>query len=313
MSTPERALGAHVRAAGSDQTVSVVIPAYNAERTLGRVLDALAAQAPRPSEIVVVDDGSTDATGAIAAQRGVRVVAASSGTAGGARNAGWQAATSEVVCFLDSDAVPAPGWFAGLQCALREFPGAIVGCARTFQPVSPWGWVAHLQIETPFLPRGEPRDIAFLSSYCMAVPHDAPLEWDESYGGEDGIFCAEALARGVRLVFDPRFHAVHDHGRESFAALRRQQQRHAYGLARVGPIQREGVHKRILSRVPLHYFGLARLVLIERRLREAPALHARFLRLLPRMIVAEWTLGASALRYAVRRPALRSGNEPSFR
>ena len=292
--------------AGTGTSVSVVVPALNAERTIGQVVRALLEQEPSPHEVIVVDDGSTDRTAEIAAGLGSRVVSTGGGgSAGGARNRGWDAATGDVVLFLDSDAIPAPGFGAGLDRALSEFPGAIVGCARTFTARTSWGWVAHLQGETPYLPVGEPRRTAFVSSYCMAVPHQAPLRWDESYGGEDAIFCVDALEVGLDLVFDPRFHAVHDHDRQTFTDLRSQQRRLAYGLARVGAVQREGLHKRVFSRIPIHYFALVRLVPIHRRLRQYPELRARFLRLLPQMIVAEWALGASALRYAFKRPALR--------
>jgi glycosyltransferase involved in cell wall biosynthesis len=294
--------------------VSVVIPAYNAARTIGAVLEALASQSERVDEIVVVDDNSSDETASIAAAAGARVVE-SGGTsyAGGARNRGWDAASGDVVVFLDSDAVPAPGWGAGVRRALSEFPGALVGCARTFDARTPWGWVAHLQCETPYLPLGEPRRVRFLSSYCLAVPRDAPLRWDESYGGEDGLFSADAIAAGLELVFDPRFHAYHDHARESFASLRSQQRRLAFGLARIGSVQREGLHKRVLARVPFHYFALLRLPVIYLRLATLPELRARFVRLLPRLVVAEWTLGASALRYAGRRPAVRGADAAGFR
>lgn len=296
------------------QSVTVVIPAHDAERTLGSVLRALADQDPAPDEVIVVDDASTDETATVAEQHGARVLRNERPLyAGGARNVGWDAARGDVVVFLDSDAVPTPGWGAGLARALGEFPGAIVGCARTFAARVPWGWVAHLQIETPYLPLGEPRRVAFLSSYCMAVPREAPLRWDASYGGEDGIFSADAIAAGIPLVFDPRFHAYHDHDRETFADLRRQQTRLAYGLARIGAIQREGLHKRVLARVPVHYFALVRLPVIFRRLRSQPELRAQFLRNLPRLILAEWTMGLSAVRYAVRRPPLRGHADASFR
>ncbi len=297
----------------ASRSYSVVIPARNAERTLGAVLASLAAQDPAPAEVVVVDDGSTDRTAEVATAHTARVVPGTgSGFAGGARNTGWDAATSDVVVFLDSDAVPAPGWGAGLARAVAEFPGAIVGCARTFEPKTAWGWVAHLQIETPYLALGKPRDVRFVSSYCMAVPRTAPLRWDESYGGEDGLFCADAIGAGMRLVFDPRFHARHDHGRESFSELRRQQRRLAYGLARLGPVQREGLHKRVLARFPIQYFALVRLPVIYRRLEPLPTLRSRFVRSLPRMILAEWLLGASAVRYAVRPPPVRGLSGPGF-
>ena len=298
----------------NSRTVSVVIPAYNAERTLGRVLDSLARQSPRPHEVLVVDDASSDRTPALAHEHGVRLIQnGRHGFAGGARNDGWEASSGDVVVFLDADAVPAADWSARLADAIAEFPGAIVGCARTFHPRTRWGWVAHLQVETPYLPRGKPREVPFVSSYCMAVPRDAPLRWEESYGGEDAVFCSDALSAGLRLVFDPRVHAVHEHGRESYRALRRQQQRLVYGLARAGPIQREGLHKRVLSSIPVHYFALARLPIIYRRLREFPDLRRRFLRLLPLMVIGEWTLGLSALRYVFRRPPLRGESSLRFR
>lgn len=53
-------------ARGAHRSYSVVIPAFDAERTLGSVLTSLAAQDPPPEEIVVVDDRSTDRTAEIA-------------------------------------------------------------------------------------------------------------------------------------------------------------------------------------------------------------------------------------------------------
>ena len=299
---------------GVHRSYSVVIPAFNAERTLGAVLTSLASQEPTPLEVIVVDDSSTDRTARVAASFGARVVRGSGrGYAGGARNQGWGEASGDVVVFLDADGVPAPGWSAGLARALEEFPGAIIGCARTFDATTPWGWVAYLQFETPYLPLGEPHRRRFVSSFCVAVPRTAPLRWDESYGGEDGVFCADAIAAGMQLVFDPRFHAHHDHGRESFEDLRSQQRRLAYGLARLGPVQREGAHKRVLARVPIHYFALLRLPVIFRRIRAIPELRARFVHELPRLVVAEWMLGASAVRYAVRPPPVRGQRGPGFR
>lgn len=296
------------------RSYSVVIPALNAERTLSAVLSSLASQDPKPGEVIVVDDGSTDGTAVVAESFGARVVRGSgTGYAGGARNQGWNEASSDVVVFLDADAIPAAGWGAGLQAALDEFPNSIIGCARTFDATTPWGWVAHLQIETPYLPLGAPRETRFVSSFCMAVSRTAPLRWDESYGGEDGVFCADAIAAGIKLVFDPRFRAHHDHGRESFEELRSQQRRLAYGLARIGPVQREGRHKRVLARVPIHYFSLLRLPVIFRRIRAVPELRAQFVRQLPRMIAAEWMLGASAVRYALRPPPVRGQRGPGFR
>jgi glycosyltransferase involved in cell wall biosynthesis len=284
-------------------TLSVVIPARDAAATIGGVLEALAAQAQPPEEVIVVDDASRDDTAAVAERHGARVVRLDEPRfAGGARNRGWEEASGEVVVFLDADAVPAPGWAEGVRRAAAEFPGSLVACARTFESRTRWGWVAHLEFETLFLPRGAPRNEPALSSFCLLVPRAAPIRWHESYGGEDGLFCVDALAAGLELVFDPRFHAVHDHRRETFHDLRRQQRRFVYGFARGRSLLHEPFYRRLSPRLPLHYFALLRLPVIYRRLRGDRALRARFLRLLPWLVAGEWLLGFSALRYALRRP-----------
>ncbi|MGO9444362.1 MAG: glycosyltransferase family 2 protein [Thiobacillaceae bacterium] len=84
---------------------SVVIPAYNAGKTLARALDSVLAQTWPAHEIIVVDDGSHDDTDQIVAAYGDRVIALWQENAGpsAARNRGVQAASGEWVAFLDAD------------------------------------------------------------------------------------------------------------------------------------------------------------------------------------------------------------------
>ena len=90
--------------------VSVVIPSYNRAPVLARCLDALADQDPAPGEVVVVDDGSTDATPAVLAERDwTRVVRRANGGRAAAKNSGVEAARGDVVLFLDDDVIATPG------------------------------------------------------------------------------------------------------------------------------------------------------------------------------------------------------------
>jgi len=85
--------------------VSVVIPAYNAERTLADTVESVLAQTLGDHEVLVVDDGSKDATAAVAGHFGdpVRCISTPNGGVSRARNVGIEAARGRYVAFLDAD------------------------------------------------------------------------------------------------------------------------------------------------------------------------------------------------------------------
>ncbi|WP_432050167.1 glycosyltransferase family 2 protein [Verrucosispora sp. NA02020] len=103
--------------------VSVVVPNYNKERTLGDCLSAVYAQTVAPAEVIVVDDASTDRSRRIAAGFGCTVLALPvNGGVSAARNAGAARATGDVLLFVDSDVALAPGTLAAAVRVLREHP-----------------------------------------------------------------------------------------------------------------------------------------------------------------------------------------------
>ncbi len=84
--------------------VTVVIAAYNAAEFLGRCLDSLQNQTFRDFDVVVVDDGSTDATALIAEQSaGVQVIRQNNSGPGAARAEGCRHRDSEYLAFIDAD------------------------------------------------------------------------------------------------------------------------------------------------------------------------------------------------------------------
>ena len=85
--------------------ISVIIPAYNAAAWIGRAIDSVLYQTLAADEIIVVDDGSTDATADWVRRYGDRVVLIQQANAGvsAARNAGILAAANEWIAFLDAD------------------------------------------------------------------------------------------------------------------------------------------------------------------------------------------------------------------
>jgi glycosyltransferase involved in cell wall biosynthesis len=82
----------------------VVIPCWNHGRLLGEALASVATQALQPSQVIVVDDGSTDETAAIAqAHPDVMLIQQEHGGTASARNAGLTHVDADVVAFLDAD------------------------------------------------------------------------------------------------------------------------------------------------------------------------------------------------------------------
>jgi glycosyltransferase involved in cell wall biosynthesis len=92
----------------SDPLVSVVVPAWNAERTLAETLSSVAAQTYRDLEILIVDDGSTDATATVAAdfcarEPRARLISTANGGVATARNKAIAEATGQWIAPIDAD------------------------------------------------------------------------------------------------------------------------------------------------------------------------------------------------------------------
>ena len=107
--------------------VAVVIPNYDGARWLPGVLASVAAQTVAPAEVLVVDDGSSDDSAAIAERfAGVRVLRL--GRNGGfarAANAGIAAVGAEAVALVNTDVVLDPDWLERAAAALRAGDGAV--------------------------------------------------------------------------------------------------------------------------------------------------------------------------------------------
>ncbi|TIX49811.1 glycosyltransferase family A protein [Alteraurantiacibacter aquimixticola] len=129
MATGKRISESFLAGPGRPGLVSVVMPAFNREMLVADALDSLAAQDYRPLQIIVVDEGSSDATASVvldwASKRSdlwVDLVRQSHRGAGAARNAGLMRAHGEFIYFLDSDDVAAPYSLSLLAGALQARP-----------------------------------------------------------------------------------------------------------------------------------------------------------------------------------------------
>jgi glycosyltransferase involved in cell wall biosynthesis len=107
--------------------VSVVVPAYNCAATVVAAIESALQQSVSDIEVIVVDDGSSDATFEAAssvADARVRVLSQANGGAAAARNTGIHAATGKYVALLDADDLWVP-WKLERQLAVLEGPGDV--------------------------------------------------------------------------------------------------------------------------------------------------------------------------------------------
>lgn len=115
--------------------LSIIIPAYNEENYLPATLDAINATLTGDAEIIVVDNLSTDATRQIAEERGAIVITETERNIGKVRNTGAEAATGDVLVFIDADSIVRAGIFAKIVEAVSD--GRCLGgsAAVEYEPI----------------------------------------------------------------------------------------------------------------------------------------------------------------------------------
>ena len=180
--------------------LSIVVPAHDEEAFIGRTLDAIhvAAEATGlPYEVIVVDDGSTDATAEIARGRGARVVSVVVRQIAAARNAGARVANGEMLVFVDADTI-VTGHL--LEAAVREMrKGAVGGGARATYDEGTPRWAQRLiRVVVGFMRRVN------WAAGCFFFAQRAAFEraggFDERYFASEEIHLSRALKRLGRFV-----------------------------------------------------------------------------------------------------------------
>jgi glycosyltransferase involved in cell wall biosynthesis len=194
---------------------SLVIPAYNEEKYLPRLLDSIDAAreiyggGPGAIEVIVADNASTDSTAALAASRGCRAVRIEKRVIAAARNGGARAARGEILCFVDADARIHPETFRAIEKALAT--GRVVGGATgvRFERRSPGIAAAYLMIMPLIWVTGIDTGVVF----CRREDFEAVGGYDESLRIAEDVAFSWTLKllgrrRGQRLVRLRRFKAV---------------------------------------------------------------------------------------------------------
>ena len=194
--------------------VSIFIPCYNAAPWLAQTLESALAQTWRPTEIIVVDDGSRDESLAIARRfeaRGVRVFTQPNAGASAARNRALREARGDFFQFLDADDLISPGKISAQLALLATRPvGPLATCA--------WGRFTDDPAQARFVDDAVFRDFTPLEFLLLSCETGAMMHpsawllpravaeragpWDESLSlNDDGEYFCRVLLASAGMAF----------------------------------------------------------------------------------------------------------------
>jgi glycosyltransferase involved in cell wall biosynthesis len=210
---------------------SVIVPAYNAEKTLEACVGALVRQTMDSGsyEVIVVDDGSVDGTGEIARRFPVKYIRQENQGPAAARNHGAKEAGGEIILFTDADCVPAANWVEEMT---KPFAApdvvAVKGAYRTNQK-SLVARFAQLEFEERFAILKKAGYTDMVDTYSAAFRREIFLRvggFDDSFptaNNEDTEFSYRLSSMGYKMVFNPDaivYHLDHPDSVRRYARLK---------------------------------------------------------------------------------------------
>lgn len=197
------------------KTVTIVIPAYNSEKTIAQTIEAcLNQEYPQEKlEIIVVDDGSTNDTAEIVRKYPVKYIFQENSGPAKARNTGWKNAQGEIICFTDADCIPPENWISSL---VSEYTSEeISGVGGSYEILNPENLLAsciHEEIVSRHLKMAK-KGVTHLGSFNLSLRKNVL----EKVGGfnedlkmsEDRDISYRIMEANWKLIFNPGIKVYH--------------------------------------------------------------------------------------------------------
>ena len=195
---------------------SVIVPVYNVEKYLHRCLDSILAQTYPYFELLLIDDGSKDASGAIcdeyaAKDNRIRVFHQENGGVSAARNKGIDEAVGEYAVFVDSDDYLKPMKLSNLSACAKEHPhfiqnynvaNDIFGNAIQDNNLAVYEWAKKVCI-------------IWNSAFSLSLLNEHHIRFCEEFShGEDTLFILDALSYASTVIFYQGWDYVYEEGHE---------------------------------------------------------------------------------------------------
>jgi GT2 family glycosyltransferase len=214
--------------------ISVVVCSYNGARTIRDCCEGLLRLDYPNFEVIVVNDGSSDATPEIVSEYDFRLISTENRGLSNARNTGWQEARGEIVAYIDDDAYPDPHWLTFLAAAFMRTSHVGIGGPNLPPPGD--GPIADCVANAP----GGPVHVLLSDTEAEHIPGcnmafrktalQAIAGFDPQFrtAGDDVDVCWRLQQQGWSIGFSPAAMVWH-HRRNSVRTYWRQQQ--GYGKA----------------------------------------------------------------------------------
>ena len=191
--------------------VTVIIPARNEAHRIAATVRAVLAQSRHPIEVLVADDGSSDATTKEAEQAGARVLALTGdGNPGLARNTAARAARGSILLFLDADCVPRPDWLSA-HLRAQQSGKRVVGGAMALPLRLPWtaradyyasAYHVHPERKPGIVPNHSPANLS-VERAVFSGTQGFTERFPVADGHEELAWQSEAARNGARIHFEP--------------------------------------------------------------------------------------------------------------
>ncbi|MFW6194336.1 MAG: glycosyltransferase [Halobacteriota archaeon] len=239
-------------------TVSVIVPAYNAENNIGNLIESLLEldYPPELLELIMVDNNSTDRTKEIIEKYPVKLLEENDiQSSYAARNKGIKHARGEIIAFTDSDCIATKQWVReGVRVLISENADLVGGrvefiysqkktCAELYDSMT------NMQIESNIKERNVAKTANLFSK--SNVFNEMGMFPDGVKSGGDVQWTAKATKSGYSLVYAPK--AVIKHPARPLIPLLSKQYRVGKGMAHIRIKEKKTVRRLILSTYRLFY------------------------------------------------------------
>jgi len=195
--------------------VSVIVPSYYSQATIGECLRSLTAQRSKERFEILVVNSSFDETDKIVREHfpTVRLIQLDKRVfAGTARNIGIQKSKGEIVAFVDADCSPSPDWLSRVVSWHRKGYRVVGGSIANGSQENIFSRAEYPLEIMEFSPNNSKREVQFVSAANCSFSREVFTRhglFPDIRAGEDLVLCQRIVKRGEKIIFDPDLKVFH--------------------------------------------------------------------------------------------------------